>query len=71
MKVIAMKLNPAFKRTQLLPVLTADLAGRTGRAAQSIAQGFPLARVWPAVAVSAVSAANRMMNANSKLQAAV
>ena len=63
MKVIAMKPNPAFKRTQPLPLLTADLAKRAERAARGIAQVLPLASAWPAVAVNA---ANRMINAHSK-----
>lgn len=68
MKLTAMKLNPAFKRTQPLPLLTADLAKRAGRAARSIAHALPMASTWPAVAVSA---AGRMLNANHKVSAAV
>jgi len=68
MKVIAMKLNPAFKRTQPLPQLTSDLAQRAGRAARSIAQALPLASAWP---VAAASAAGRMVKANFNMRAAV
>ena len=63
-----MKLNPAFKRTQPLPLLTADLAKRAGRAARSIAQALPLAGAWPVVAASA---AGRMISANCKVPAPV
>jgi hypothetical protein len=59
MKVIVMKLNPAFKRTQPLPLLTTDLAKRPDRAARSLAQAIPLTGGWPTVAVSAAS---RMIN---------
>ena len=68
MKVIAMKLNPAFKRTQPLPVLTSDLAKRAERAARSIAQALPLATAWP---VAAASAAGRMVKANLNVPAGV
>jgi hypothetical protein len=68
MKFNAMKLNPAFKRTQPLPQLTTDLAKRAGRAARSIAQALPRASAWPAVAVSAAS---RMVNSNLNMPAAV
>ena len=68
MKVIAMKLNPAFKRTQPLPLLTADFAQRAGRAARSIAQVLPMARAWP---VAAASAAGRMVQVNLNVPAAV
>ena len=68
MKVIAMKLNPAFKRTQPLPLLTSDLAKRAGRAARSIAQVLPRASAWP---VAAATAAGRMVNANLNVPAAV
>ena len=62
-----MRLNPAFKRTQPLPVLTADLAKRAGRAARSIAQALPLAGDWSA---AAASAAGRMIKANLNVRAA-
>jgi hypothetical protein len=68
MKLIAMKLNPAFKRTQPLPVLTADLAKRAERATRTMAVALPMAATWPTVAMSA---ANRMFNANRKVTAAV
>jgi len=68
MKVIAMKLNPAFKRTQPLPMLTADFAKRAGRAAISIAQALPVASVWHAMAANAAS---RMVKTNLNLPAAV
>jgi len=68
MKVIVMKLNPAFKHTQPLPLLTSDLAKRAGRAARSIAQALPRAGAWP---VAAASAAGRMVNANLQMPAAV
>lgn len=60
MKMIAMRLNPAFKRTQPLPRLSADFAQRAGRAARSIAEAFPLA---------AASAAGRMVKANLNVPA--
>jgi hypothetical protein len=68
MKRIAMKLNPAFKRTQPLPLLTTDITKRAGRAARSIAQVLPMASVWP---VAAASAAGRMVKANLNVPAAV
>ena len=68
MKVIAMKLNPAFKRTQPLPLLNSDLARRAGRAARSIAQALPAASAGP---VAAASAAGRMVKANLNLPVAV
>jgi len=68
MRVIAMKLNPAFKRTQPLPLLTADLGKRAGRAARSLAPALPLTRAWPIVAVRA---ADRMVKSNLNLPAAV
>jgi hypothetical protein len=67
MKANSMRLNPAFKRTQPLPMLTADLAKRAGRAARSIAQALPLTGDWSAVAASA---AGRMMKANLNMRAA-
>ena len=62
--MIVMKLNPAFKRTQPLPLLTADIAKRAGRAARSIAQTLPMPSAWPA---AAMTAAGRMINANYKV----
>jgi len=53
MKTDTMKTNPAFKRTQPLPLLTAELAQRAGRAARAIAQALPLNRDWPAAAMRA------------------
>lgn len=53
MKSIAIKVNPAFKRTQPLPVLSADFKTRAGWAARSIAQ---VAGTLPAVAVRAAGA---------------
>ena len=55
MKVIAMKLNPAFKRTQPLPMLTADFAKRASRAARSIALALPVASAWHVVTANAAS----------------
>ena len=63
-----MKLNPAFKRTQPLPLLTADVAKRAGRAARSLVRALPLGSAWP---VAAVSAAGRMVKPNFNLPAAV
>ena len=60
MKVIVMKLNPAFKRTQPLPLLTTDLAKRADRAVSTLAQVIPMTGAWPTVAVSTAS---RMINA--------
>jgi hypothetical protein len=68
MKMIAMKLNPAFKRTQPLPLLTVEIAQRAGRAARSITQVLPMARAWPVVAATA---AGRMVNADLNVPIAV
>ena len=46
MKMTVMKTNPAFKRTQPLPVLSADFAQRAGRAAMRFARAMPLAGAW-------------------------
>lgn len=45
MRMIAIKVNPAFKLTQPLPLLSADFdfARRAGRAAVSLARAMPLA----------------------------
>lgn len=61
MKMITMRLNPAFKRTQPLPRLSADFAQRAGRAARSIAEALPLA--------AAASAAGRMVKVNLNVPA--
>lgn len=53
MKTLKMRTNPAFKRTQPLPLLTADVAARAGWAARSITQVLPLAGSWPAAAARA------------------
>ena len=53
MKTNTMRTNPAFKRTQPLPLLTADLAHRAGRAAKAFVQALPLAGAWPAAAMRA------------------
>jgi hypothetical protein len=46
MRMITIKVNPAFKLTQPLPLLTAEFAQRAGRAAMYVARGMPLANVW-------------------------
>ncbi|HEX5220840.1 MAG TPA: hypothetical protein VFZ59_14825 [Verrucomicrobiae bacterium] len=63
-----MKLNPAFKRTQPLPLLTADMTERKGRAARSLAPVLPVTRAWP---LAAASAAGQIVKANLNVSAAV
>jgi hypothetical protein len=46
MRMITIKVNPAFKLTQPLPLLTAEFAQHAGRAAMSVARGMPLANAW-------------------------
>jgi hypothetical protein len=46
MRTYTMKTNPAFKRTQPLPLLSADFARRAGFAATSFARAMPLAGNW-------------------------
>ncbi len=53
MKRIANKVNPAFKRTQPLPVLSADFKTRAGWAARSLTL---VADTLPAAAVRAAGA---------------
>lgn len=53
MKRIAIKLNPAFKRTQPLPVLSVDFQTRAGGRSRSIDL---VAETSPTVAVRAVGA---------------
>jgi hypothetical protein len=53
MKSIPKRTNPAFKRTQPLPLLPADFAQRAGWAARTIAQA---AGAWPAAAMRAAGA---------------
>lgn len=43
MRMIANKVNPAFKLTQPLPLLSADVAQRGGRTVVSVARAMPLA----------------------------
>lgn len=59
MKMISIKVNPAFKRTQPLPLLTADFAQRAGRAARAISQVMPVAGTWPVAALSVVGPAGK------------
>lgn len=46
MKTFTMKANPAFKRTQPLPLLSADFAQHAGWAARSLASVLPLGGDW-------------------------
>lgn len=48
MKMYRTRVNPAFKQTQLLPVLPADFAGRAGRAAMTFSKWVLLQRASPA-----------------------
>lgn len=59
MNLLRTKANPAFKRTQPLPMLPVDFARRAGWAARSFAQALPLAGSWPAVAVQVAGAVVR------------
>jgi hypothetical protein len=52
MKMIPNKANPAFKRTQPLPMLSAEFAQRAGRAAMSFARAMPLAGAWATAGLS-------------------
>jgi len=52
MKTDTMRTNPAFKRTQPLPLLPADFARRAGHAAKAFARALPLTNEWPAAAMS-------------------
>jgi len=56
MKTDTMRMNPAFKRTQPLPLLTADFTQRAGRAAKAIVPALPPVGAWPAAAMRPVGA---------------
>jgi len=47
MKMYRTRVNPAFKQTQPLPVLPADVAGRAGRAAMTFSRWLLLQGVSP------------------------
>jgi hypothetical protein len=46
MKMTSLKANPAFKLTQVLPLLPADFRARAGRAARTFATNAPPSNVW-------------------------
>ncbi len=56
MKSLMNKPNPAFKRTQPLPLLSAELAQHAGWAARGIAQVLPLGGDWSGMAARAAQA---------------